>query len=201
MGLAALEELLKASMGLNAASIGSSAIARAAEERLAACRLGDLQAYLERVRTSGTELQALIEAVVVPETWFFRDRHAFTALARLAHERWLPTHPEGSLSVLSLPCSTGEEPYSMAMALLDASVPAHRFRVDAVDISARNLAKGMGAVYGNNSFRGQDLGFRDRHFDATAGGYRLRETVRHQVRLQQGNLFAADFLPGVATRG
>ena len=57
----------------------------------------------------------------------------------------------------------------MAMALLDAGVPAHRFRIDAVDISTRNLAQGVRAVYGRNSFRGQELGFRDRHFDADAG--------------------------------
>jgi chemotaxis protein methyltransferase WspC len=198
MALAALEHLLKASMGLSAVSIGSAAIARAAEARLAVCNLGDLSAYLERVRGSATELQALIEAVVVPETWFFRDRHAFAALARLAREEWLPANPEGVLSLLSLPCSTGEEPYSIAMALVDAGVPANRFRVDAVDISAPNLAQGVRAVYGRNSFRGQELGYRDRHFDATAGGYRVHDSLRQQVRFQQGNVFAADFLPGVA---
>ena len=74
MGLADLESLLKASMGLSAASIGAAAIERAVQERLAACQLDDLHAYLEHVRASATELQALIEAVVVPETWFFRDR-------------------------------------------------------------------------------------------------------------------------------
>ena len=197
MGLADVEHLLQASMGLSVASIGSAAIGRAVQERLSACKLGDLPAYLERVRASGTELQALIEAVVVAETWFFRDRHAFTALTRMAREEWLPAHPEGVLSLLSLPCSTGEEPYSMAMALADANVPPNRFRVDAVDISARNIAQGVRAVYGRNSFRGQDLGFRDRHFDATADGFRVKETVRQQVRFQQGNLFAADLLPGV----
>jgi chemotaxis protein methyltransferase WspC len=107
------------------------------------------------------------------------------------------THPEGVLSLLSLPCSTGEEPYSIAMALLDAGVPANRFRVDAVDISARSLALGMRAVYGRNSFRGGELGFRDRHFESTPDGYSLKETVRRQVHFQQGNLFAADLLPGV----
>jgi chemotaxis protein methyltransferase WspC len=197
MGLADLESLLKASMGLSVASIGSAAIARAVQERVSACHVADLHAYLELVRASGTELQALIEAVVVPETWFFRDRYAFTALARLAREEWLPTHPEGVFSMLSLPCSTGEEPYSMVMALFDAGVPANRFRVDAVDISARNLAQGVRAVYGKNSFRGDELGFRDRHFDVMADGSRLKETVRQQVRFQQGNLFAADLLPGV----
>jgi chemotaxis protein methyltransferase WspC len=198
MGLDALENLLKAAMGLNVASIGSATIARAVQERVSACDAADLQAYLEWVLASATELQALIEAVVVSETWFFRDPHAFIALARLAQEEWLPAHPEGALSLLSLPCSTGEEPYSMAMALLDASVPANRFRVDAVDISARSVAQGVKAVYGRNSFRGHELGFRDRHFDATAEGYRLRENVRQQVRFQQGNLFAPDLLTGVA---
>jgi chemotaxis protein methyltransferase WspC len=197
MGLAELADLLHASMGLSAASIGPSAIARAVQERQSVCDAGDLHAYVERVRGSTTELQALIEAVVVPETWFFRDRHAFTALADMAQQR-LRKVPEGILSLLSLPCSTGEEPYSMAMALLDASIPANRFRVDAVDISGRNLAQAERAVYGRNSFRGDELAFRDRHFDATAGGDRLKENVRQQVRFQQGNLFAADLLPGVA---
>jgi chemotaxis protein methyltransferase WspC len=52
-------------------------------------------------------------------------------------------------------------------------------------------------VYGRNSFRGNELGFRGAHLDQTAEGYRPRESVRQQVRFQQGNLFAADFLPGV----
>lgn len=198
MALAALEQLLQASMGLSVASIGSAAIARAVRERLSVCKIGNLHAYLERVRASDTELQALIEEVVVPETWFFRDRHAFTSLARFAQQEWLPAHPEGIMSVLSLPCSTGEEPYSIAMALLDAGVAVNRFRVDAVDISARNIVQATRGVYGRNSFRGDELGFRDRHFDVTPEGCRVRDTVRRHVRFQPGNLFAPDFLPGVA---
>jgi chemotaxis protein methyltransferase WspC len=67
-----------------------------------------------------------------------------------------------------------------------------------VDISARHLAVGRRAVYGRNSFRSSDHGFRDRHFDAGTDGYQLRDAVRLQVRFQQANLFAADFLPGLA---
>ena len=133
----------------------------------------------------------------MPETWFFRDREAFAALALTVYEDWLGAHPEDHLRLLSLPSSTGEEPYSMAMALLDAGFPANRFRVDAVDISARALARAGHAVYGKNSFRGNELGFRDRHFEATAHGYRLSDAVRRQVQFQQGNLLAAGFLPGV----
>jgi chemotaxis protein methyltransferase WspC len=196
MGVADFENLLKSSMGLNVASIGPSAIERAVRERLAACHLEDPHAYWERVHGSSAELQELIEAVVVPETWFFRDRESFAALARLASAESL-RRPDCVLSLLSLPCSTGEEPYSMAMALLDAEIPAARFRIDAVDISTRALAQAGRAVYGRNSFRDHELVFRDRHFEATSHGYRLSETVRRQVRFQQGNLFDAGFLPGV----
>ena len=110
MALTALEDLLRTSMGLNAASIGPAAIARAVHERQAICRLADTHAYLTRVLASPAELQSLIEAVVVPETWFFRDGQAFVAMARMAREEWLTTHAAGVMTLLSLPCSTGEEP-------------------------------------------------------------------------------------------
>jgi len=190
--------LLQQTMGLDTASIGALAIERAVQERLSACNLKDAHAYWVRVRASESELQELIEAVVVPETWFFRDREAFAALVRVVQEEWLRTHPEGVLRLLSLPCSTGEEPYAMAMALRDAGVPAHRFRVDAVDISTRLLTHARRAVYGKNSFRGNELGFRERHFEPTACGYHLADAVRQQVHFQQGNVCTTGFLPGAA---
>ncbi len=127
-------DLLKSSMGLDVASIGSSshrtrrpAAAVGVRDSRIAARTGTTCAR------ATTELQALIEAVVVPETWFFRDREAFTMLARIGHEAWLRRAPASRvLRLLSLPSSTGEEPYSMAMALLDAGIPggplSHRRR-------------------------------------------------------------------------
>src|ERR1700674_835338 len=147
------ENLLKRTIGLDAASIGSSAIKRAVQVRAAACNLKDPKAYWRFLCTSKAELQELVEAVIVPETWFFRDGEAFLAMARLAHEEWLPRHAR-ALRLLSLPCSTGEEPYSMAMALLDGGFPVDRFRVDAVDVSTRALEHARHGIYGKNSFRG-----------------------------------------------
>ncbi|KQV89506.1 protein-glutamate O-methyltransferase CheR [Pelomonas sp. Root1237] len=187
MDMTRFEQLLKQTMGLDAASIGSAAVERAVQERLSACGLADAQAYWERLCGSSVELQELIEAVVVPETWFFRDPAAFVALARLAGEE-APAQAQGVLRLLSVPCATGEEPYSMAMALLDAGFPANALRIDAVDISLRALARAQVAVYGRNSFRGSDLAFRDRHFIATAGGHSPTEAVRGLVQFRPGNL-------------
>src|SRR5712691_11385773 len=100
--LAEFEGLLKRTIGLNAASIGASAVKRAVQTRMAACNLKDAQAYREHMRTSVAELQELVEAVVIPETWFFRDPEAFAAMLGFARQR-----PQPVLRLLSLPCATG----------------------------------------------------------------------------------------------
>lgn len=190
-----IEALLKARIGLDAGSIGTGAVERAVRERSQALHAPDTQAYWNLLHGKADEMQALIEAVVVPETWFFRHREALLALGRFAAERAL-ADAQRTLRVLSLPCSTGEEPYSIAMAMLDAGVPPGRFRIDAVDISARALARARQGQYGSNAFRGAPLDFRDRYFIATPTGYTLDPRVRAQVRLLPGNLVEPGLLAG-----
>lgn len=195
MSRARFETLLERMLGLNAASIGTSAIDRAVDERRRACALDD-DGYWELLQRSREEMQELIETVVVPETWFFRDPEAFAAMARIVNELWPKSDPSRLSRILSLPCSTGEEPYTMAMALLDAGVPAHRFRIDAIDVSLRALAKARLGVYGRNSFRSRDLSFRDRHFENAEGGYRLLDTARAPVHFGHGNIMDPSFMTG-----
>jgi len=129
--LSDLVDLLKTSIGLDAASIGTLAIERAVEQRRSACGLPDLAAYWRCLQSSDDELQQLIEAVVVSETWFFRHDDTFPLFVGQMRDSWL-RNPAGTVQLLSLPCSTGEEPYSMAMALLDGGIPPERFRIDEI---------------------------------------------------------------------
>jgi chemotaxis protein methyltransferase WspC len=195
MGLAEIVQLLRDSIGLDPDSIGRSTVERAISDRQAATCTPDIAAYYLRVRTSPEELQALIELVVVPETWFFRDPGAFDALSSVVRHGAVPMATE-PLRLLSVPSSTGEEPYSMAMALLDAGVPSARFQIEAMDISARALEHAAAAVYGRNSFRGTGTLGREQHFEPTPPGRRVAERVRRQVRFRQGNLLACPFVPG-----
>ena len=188
-----VQDILKQAMGLDSGSVGQSAIERAVLARCRACGLDGYDSYLELLTTSAPELQQLIETVAVPETWFFRDPKAFDALAAHAIGKWLPKHKTGTFRLLSMPCSTGEEPYSMAMALLDAGFPADRFLIDGMDISERVLELGRRATYGRNSFRGRNLEFRDRYFEAAGERHALSERIRRNVRLTRGNLLDAAF--------
>jgi chemotaxis protein methyltransferase WspC len=182
-GLLEIEAFLKRKIGLEIGLLGDTAIENALKRRFAATGSKDLSGYRVKLFDSEAELQALIDAVVVPETWFFRDKDIFTALVNL-----LPRGQTQQLRLLSIPCATGEEPFSMAIALLDAGFAPERFRIDAIDVSAAVLARAERAQYGRNSFRGKDLGFRDRYFEKIGDSHRPVAAIRRLVHFAQGNL-------------
>ncbi|MDD0975356.1 CheR family methyltransferase [Pseudomonas fontis] len=179
---------LQERIGLDVASVGAPMVERALHQRCATLQAADLDEYWLRLQQSREEQQALIEAVIVPETWFFRYPESFNALVGLALKRLAELAGTRPLRILSLPCSTGEEPYSIAMALLDAGIAGHAFRVDAIDISPNSIARAEQGQYGRNSFRGSDLTFRERHFTEVGEGQRLAERVRKQVNFEAGNV-------------
>ncbi|MCF5700482.1 CheR family methyltransferase [Pseudomonas syringae] len=181
-------DFLKERIGLDVTSVGPAIIERAVRQRTTLSQAAHADEYWQLLQGSRDEQQALIEAVIVPETWFFRYPESFATLGKLARNRLNELNNMRALRILSLPCSTGEEPYSIAMALLDAGLKPHQFKVDGMDVSPLSVEKARRALYGKNSFRGQDLDYRERHFSAEQDGHRVNENVREQVRLQVGNV-------------
>lgn len=190
---------LKERIGLDVASVGEAIIERAVRQRSQAVQAQTAQDYWQHLQSCEDEQQALIEAVIVPETWFFRYPESFATLARLAKTRLDAIKHMRALRILSLPCSTGEEPYSIAMALLDAGLAPHQFKVQGIDVSPLSVERAKRGVYGKNSFRGSDIEFRGRHFIEQPDGYHIAERVREQVRLQVGNLLDPALLANEST--
>jgi hypothetical protein len=90
---------------------------------------------------------------------------------------------------MSMPCSTGEEPYSIAMSLLRSGLPRGLFKIDAFDLNERNLEKARKGVFGKNSFRGGLQWFKDLRFTAADGRYALHDEVRDCVSFHKLNIF------------
>ncbi len=191
--------LLTRRIGLDPATVGEGMIARAILERMTAVRVHDPDSYARLVASSESELGELIELVVVPESWFFRDVKPFERLVRLAASPGMLSPSKPVFRVLSVPCASGEEPYSIAMALLDAGLSHNCIHVDAADLSRRALASAARAVYGSNAFRSRNLAFRNRYFRAVEPHYVLDEAVRRLVRFHCANLFAPGFFAGAAS--
>ena len=178
-----LAPLVRARTGL---AIADDMLARAIRQRLRERQESDAESYVARILEDEAEFADLLDLLVIPETWFFRDPQAIAHAARFAQER----HARTGLPVrlLSLPCSTGEEPYTLAMALFDTGLPATAFQVTAVDINEPSLERARRGLYGRNSFRARDLAFRERYFAPEGDRHRLAEAVRNQVRFRQGNI-------------
>ena len=184
-----VERRLRERFGYDPASAGPGLVARAVGVRMSALGVVEGDLYLALLDRSVHELDPLVEEVVVSESWFFRDELPFALLAERRKE-------SPFTRVLSVPCAGGQEPYSVAIALLDRGIALSRFHVVAVDLSRKALAEARKGVYSGNAFRSRDLAFRDRHFRRTADGYAVDDAVKESVEFRQGNLMAPDFLAG-----
>ncbi len=189
-----IETLLKEKIGLDVNTVGEASIQNAIKRCLKDSSFKDVDHYYQVLLASEDELKRLVEAVVVPETWFFRDDVPFDVLTSNINSNWLmPENSARTFRILSIPCSTGEEPYTIAMALDKINFPVARVQIDAVDISQHSLDKAKKGVYRENSFRSMDLSFRDAYFTKIADGYRLKSRIRKRVNFRQGNLLRDNF--------
>ncbi len=183
-----IESLLSREIGLSARSIGTTAVEAAVKARLRACGGLEVAEYLARLETDPLERSALVEEIVVSETWFFRDEEVFKTLRRHAAS-WLGR--DKPLRVLSLPCATGEEAYSVSITLLEAGLGAKRFSVRGIDVSDRVISHARRAHYGKNSFRGPEAQRQGGYFEAVGGSWRVTDAASDPVTFARGNVLDA----------
>ncbi|OGT22323.1 MAG: hypothetical protein A2V90_00940 [Gammaproteobacteria bacterium RBG_16_57_12] len=189
MDISPILEMLREKIGLSPESIGEKHIRKAIFNRMSASSTATVAEYKDLVTASQIELNELINLVVIPETWFFRDKVPFDALADYVKTKWLPQCANKRLNILSLPCATGEEPYSIAMILLELGMSPKQFAIDAIDISDRVIDIAKAGIYSEYSFRGEDIVARSKYFDPHESGYKLHDNVRETVKFKIGNLF------------
>jgi len=140
---------------------------------------------------SGESLISLIDALTTNHTAFFREPPHFDFL----RERFLPGHAgRGNIDIWSAACSSGEEPYSIAMCLLEelGAASKQRVRILATDISTRVLGKASRGVYPAERFEGMPALQLRRHFLRGEGRWegwcRVKKDVRDLVEFRRLNL-------------
>ncbi|MEI7866021.1 MAG: CheR family methyltransferase, partial [Chthoniobacterales bacterium] len=181
------EDLLRQWIGLDPSTLGHAAISRAVLARMTKLGVDNAEMYLADVTVNDAERNNLIEEVVVPESWFFRDPQVYSFLKTFASER-AAIPGRSPVRILSAPCAAGQEPYSIAMCLLDAGMSPDDMAIDAIEISHVCLGKAGAAEYSANAFRTADLSFRDRWFTRHDGAFALQGAVRRCVRFNWANV-------------
>jgi chemotaxis protein methyltransferase CheR len=186
--LSRVEDVLREASGLTlTASVRRSlgtALVRAAEARKLTTPVF-LKALLAREPVA---VETFIEYAVIGETYFFRHPEHLRELTRVATARGGPVH------IWSAGCATGEEPYSITMALLAVNVPVENIHVLATDISARSLGRARVGTYSPWSVRRVEPAMEKRFLEAHAGGMLVCSQARQPVEFRRHNL-VSDLAP------
>jgi chemotaxis protein methyltransferase WspC len=196
MTIALVTDFLRQRIGLDPETLGPSTVVRAVRTRMEALGLAEAAAYAARLANDPHEYQLLLDEVTVPETWFFRGGDLFSYLARLIAQAVRLQRLEEQYRVLSIPCSSGEEPYSLAIALEEAGVPPGACSIWGVDINARLIERARQGRFGDLSFRQTTPEVRQRYFRVSGSDWVLTEEIRKRVHFQLGNLLDRFFLAG-----
>ena len=195
MSLIKIQEMLYQAIGLHSETVGAATILHAINSRIECCKSESIESYYAILLSNEIELKELIEEVVVPETWFFRDIEPFNVLINFVKDEWLKRTPTAPLRVLSIPCATGEEPYSIAMTLLNAGLMPSQIYIDAIDISQRNIKRCKEARYNHNSFRGVDKKTREKFFKLHDDGcYHLDILIRAMVNFDLASILDDEYI-------
>lgn len=144
---------------------------------------------------SHAELQALIDAVSIGETYFFREPAQLAALIELAIPERLRCAEVGRpLRILSAGCSSGEEPYSLAITLAEQrpDLGPERVSIVGIDVSAATVARARRARYSRWALRATPPELRERFFRREGEDFRLIDSIRAAVHFEEGNLIEPD---------
>ncbi len=196
--LAPFKDLIKQRCGLLFEGNNETRLAQVLAERIDTLKTRPAE-YCLRLQESEAEFQELVNLLTINETYFFREPEQISLLVERLAPRLLARRGDAApLRILSAGCSSGEEPYSLAMVLREIHGDAveRLFDIHGGDIDSAVLAKARQGRYSEFSFRGLSPLRRERHFHRDGCHYILKQCIRSQVKFHEINLLSTGF-PGV----
>lgn len=153
--------------------------------------LNSFEEYLKLIRfnTNGKELTRLFDAVTTNETYFFRESHQLTIFVDEVIPRILNSNNSlKRLKIWSAACSTGEEPYTISMMLMEKKFTSGNFEIHASDISEGVLSSAKNAVYNSYSVRNIPEPYMNKYFKSDGQNFNLSTKVKSTVNFRKLNL-------------
>jgi chemotaxis protein methyltransferase CheR len=172
-------------------------IDRRLAERIAATESGSFQSYFATLRSDAEqEIEHLVNAFTVNETYFYREEHQLRCMtSNLLGEITRRKRPGEPVRIWSIPCSTGEEPYSIAMWLMEnwSEVDNHNIEIVGSDIDTRALKAAAEGGYGARALMRLSRDVINRYFERIAGDQvRIDSGLRDSVQFTRANLIDAE---------
>lgn len=163
------------------------------EERIERTESGNFRGYFTKLRfeASGEELQHLTNLMTVNETYFFREEYQFQCLVKsMLPDLTRRKRNTGPIRIWVIPSSSGEEPYSIAIYLLEYWAGINDFDIEIVssDIDTKILALARQGLYSERSVQNLPESLLRKYFKRNATGYQIGDSLRDAVEFTRVNL-------------
>jgi chemotaxis protein methyltransferase CheR len=197
MNLESIRHFIREHLGLNAGTYGNDLWRELLAKRISTVGARSPEDYLARLRDDETELHTLTSLITINETYFYREsQHLRLLTERICPELLARRGSDSPVRLLSVGCSTGEEPYSILIALREryGELADRFFELQAGDVDRAVLERARAGVYGRFSFRALSSQLQERYFSPVdAHHFRIDDSLRRGVSFQPLNLLAADY--------
>jgi chemotaxis protein methyltransferase CheR len=186
-------EFLYRRTGMSFAESKRYYIDRRIAERMAATKSASFQSYFALLRSdTDRELEHLVNAFTVNETYFYREEHQLRCMTSDLLDRVIRGRPAGvPIRIWSIPCATGEEPYSIAIWLMEnwSQVDSHNIEIVGSDIDTRALAAAQEGIYGERALARLSRTLVERYFKPLADGrHQIDAGLRNSIQFTRTNL-------------
>jgi chemotaxis protein methyltransferase CheR len=176
--------------GIHFSSSNRTILESRLRERLKASKLENIGQYHALILSDGEELKVLLDSVTTNLTRFFRNAAHFQTFEFYVIPDLIKTKKErgSTVRIWSAGCSTGEEPYSLAIVLKDLLPPEIDFEIIGSDISLKSLMIGKEGYYPENRVSGVPEKYLNRYFEKKGAGYQVTDEIKSKVTFDYHNL-------------
>jgi chemotaxis protein methyltransferase CheR len=161
------------------------------KERLREKNINSVKIYFETISKDKEELKAFLDSITTNLTRFFRNQAHFDALEKYVTPELIKIKKNGgntTFKIWSAGCSTGEEPYTIAMLMSEILPPPWKFEIIASDISLKCLMTAKEGFYADSRIMGIPDNYLKKYFDKTEGGYKIHSDIQSKIRFDYHNL-------------
>ena len=147
--------------------------------------------YMALVLKNPDEMKEMLDSVTTNLTRFFRNQPHFDAFINYVIPAVIENKRKGvdrTIRVWSAGCSTGEEPYTIAMILKEIVPLGFDFKITASDISLKSLMVGQQGFYADNKVDGIPANYLEKYFTKVQGGYQVKKELQDTIHFDYHNL-------------
>jgi chemotaxis protein methyltransferase CheR len=177
--------------GITFTSTNRSILESRLKERLREKGADSTRTYYSTICADKEELKGFLDSITTNLTRFFRNQAHFDALEKYVIPEIMNKIRKGNpgtIKIWSAGCSTGEEPYTIAMLLNEILPPTWKFEILASDISLKCLMTATEGFYSDSRIAGIPDNYLAKYFDKVDGGYKVHPNIQSKIKFDYHNL-------------